>query len=162
MVIRAYWIGTRMKLNKLNSDRSVSSFSETATPGHGYSIPFDHKNFKDQIEEDIYPAVEFLNLLGYKTVTSCHGHSLYSFLFGNGLRFNSGPQITIEINKQDNHQVKKIFNNFFITTVVNNTINLVNQDLIHISIRPRLIVNILFSNQFLCKKIYKICKDIKL
>jgi hypothetical protein len=151
-----------MKLNKLNIDNSVNSYADTTDPGHGYYVPFNIPNFKDRIEEDIFPSVFILNANGFKTVTSCHGHSLYSFLFGNGLQFTFGPQITIEINKHDKRYIRKIFNNLFITTITNTTIKTENRDLIYISIRPRLVVNMLLSNQFLCKQIYKMCKGIKL
>jgi len=104
--------------------------------------------------------VFILNSKGIKTYTSCQGHSLYSYLFDKGLRVNAGPQITIEVPKQDLNRFRKMFTNIFITTQINLTIETLDSDVVYLSIRPRLIITFLLSNKFFCKKLYELCDSV--
>ena len=151
-----------MKLNKVNIDGSVNAYDKTTTPGFGYHVPFSLLSFEDQIEKNIFPAVFLLNSKGIKTYTSCQGHSLYSYLFGHGLRFNAGPQITIEVHTQDLHRFKKTFSSMFITTAINLSIEQSDLNIVYLSIRPRFILAFFLPNKFICKKIFDLCDAVTL
>jgi hypothetical protein len=154
-----------MKLNRLNEDRSVSSFSETHEPGHGYTVPFGIKNFRSQIEEDIYPAVELLNVLGYPTVTSCHGHSFYNYLFNNAIRFNLlGPGITVKIDSDKTNYFRTHMLTWLITTEVKNYEEYgdhISSSFSYIRIKIRPIISLFFTNKYLCQQILKTCNKLK-
>lgn len=151
-----------MKLNKVNIDGSVNAHDTTTTPGFGYHVPFSLLSFETQIEKNIFPAVFLLNSKGIKTYTSCQGHSLYSYLFGNGLRVNAGPQITIEVPTHDLQRFKEMFSSMFITTEINSSIERTDLNTVYLSIRPRVILTFLLPNKFICKKIFELCDAVSL
>ena len=147
-----------MKLNKLNHDGSVNSYYETNIPGHGYTVPFNIENFKDQIEDKIYPSVELLNFLGYETVTSCHGHSFYHYLFKKGIIYSMvGPNITIKIKDSLVCEFKKNF-----SSVLFKTVNKAEEEHekspenIYVKIQTRFPLVLFLSNDFICKKMYEL------
>lgn len=84
-----------MKLNKKNTDGSINAWYLTKEKGYGISVPISNKKFREQIEDGIWPAVECLIDNGHITVTSCEGHGVIKYLFGNGIRYNRGPHVTI-------------------------------------------------------------------
>lgn len=109
-------------LNRKNIDGSINSFYVKKQLGHGYSIPISHPKFRSQIEDKIWPGVEALVNRGYFTVTSCEGHSLFSYYFKKGLRVNSGPQISIKLNNQEEtNKTIMAINSFSIKCARNNT-----------------------------------------
>lgn len=141
--------------NKKNKDESINSFQDTGIPGAGYSVPFSNPNFLDQIEQYILPAVLTLNLKGYPTVTSCHGHGVFNYIFNHGVSINTGPSITVRIDKDSANKLKKHFNTFFIKSVINDSME--KQDsLINLKISSRFIISNFFSNRFLCNKIIEL------
>lgn len=144
----------KMPKNKLNSDGSVNSFQITGEVGHGYSVPFNSNDFIDEIEVDILDAVLILNNKGYKTVTSCQGHSKFNYYFKNAIRYNDGPQVTIELP----HSCSLPFS-FFIQTKENETMDF-EKSVQFISIRPRRWIRNFFTNKFLCSIITKYCERI--
>jgi hypothetical protein len=146
-------------INKQNFDGSINSFWKTKSLGHGYYIPFDNETFKNQIEENILTAVMLLNLSGYKTVSSCHGHSEFDRIFKKALRSNSGPQITVAVPNNDLLYFQKHFRSFFISTQVNNTIEITDPNCTYISIFSRPIVSKILPNKFLCNHITKLCES---
>lgn len=150
-----------MKLNKVNIDGSVNAHNETDQPSFGYHVPFNLLSFENQIEKNIFPAVFLLNSKGIKTYTSCQGHSLYAYLFNNGLRVNAGPQITIEVPRQHLTKFKKLFTSILITTQINTTIETLDSNILYLSIRPRLIFAFLLSNEFFCRKLFELCDRVE-
>jgi hypothetical protein len=149
------------KLNKKNVDGSVSSYYITNDPGQGCYVPFNNRDFIEQIEENILPAVMHLNSNGYKTITSCQGHSLFDYIFKNAIRFNYGPQITIEVDKSQVKKLVSTFSNFLIKVSINKTIT-INPitDSVYISIKPWFVVSFFFTNKFLCNEIYKVVNNV--
>lgn len=148
-------------LNEKNIDGSVSSYAKTKQPGHGYYVPFSNPNFQEQVEENILPAVMLLNSKGYKTVTSCHGHSFFDYFFNNGIRVNGGPQITVELLESEVQQFINSVNSLLISTRINNSIEIGNQiGTVNISIKPRSLISKCFTNKFLCKQIYKAIENV--
>ena len=150
------WIGI-MKLNQKNFDGSVSSYFETNQPGAGYSVPFSHTEFLSQIEENILEAVLILNSKGYTTITSCHGHSLFQFVFKKAIRFNSGPQITIKLEQIDRATIKK-FSNWLISSSINDSISNYGN---YLSIRVRKPLNVVLSNKLSCRIIENFCRKLE-
>jgi hypothetical protein len=140
--------------NKKNHDGSVNAYQTTGKPGHGYTVDFSDPNFKYEIEEHIFDAVLVLNSKGYKTVTSCHGHSRFAYYFRKGIRYNNGPQVTIEFPYS-----MKLPNTFFIVTGENTTITS-NNKVYHLSIKIRPVLEKLFTNKFLCSILTKYCERI--
>lgn len=149
-----------MNLNKKNKDGSVNSFQLTENPGHGFYVPLHYTRFTEQIEEHILPAVLHLNSVGYKTVTSCQGHSLFDYLFKKAIRFNFGPQITIEVEKEVSKQLFTTVENFFVKVVENNTIEFDKSDKMFVSFKIKFLLNFFFTNKFLCKQIYKVIQHV--
>ncbi len=150
----------QIEINKQNIDGSVNSYQETKILGHGYHIPFDAKNFDTQIEKNIYNAVLLLNLRGYKTITSCQGHSRFDKIFNNGLRVNAGPQITVEVLNSEVEKFQKHFKTFFITTDINLTIEMKTNDSTYISIFPKSFIRNFLTNKFFCNKITELCETL--
>ena len=112
------------KLNKKNKDGSVNSFQETQKPGHGYSIPISHPEFKSQIEALIWPHVILLISKGYVTITSCEGHSFLDYYLRGAIRKNSGPQITLKLkSEREVKQVVDKLNTFIISCAQNSTMS---------------------------------------
>lgn len=99
-----------MKLNKKNKDGSINAYYENNKPGFGYTVSNDHPLFKEQIEENIWPAVATLVGKGYKTVTSCQGHSKEDYDKGKAIRYNGGPQVTIYFESEE--EATNFINNF--------------------------------------------------
>lgn len=145
------------KLNKINKDGSVNAFYETNNTAYGYHVPFNSQNFQDQIEADILPSVTLLNSYGLKTITSCQGHSWFKYIFSNGLRANSGPQVTIAVALEHSAEISSLFSNFFVKVVQNTSIPSEGNCM---SIRPRIYVRHFFTNKFLCDKIFNVCTAI--
>ena len=105
----------QIPLNKKNKDGSVNSYQEKGKLGHGYTVSKCHPKFRDQIEDKIWPGVKALNKKNYLTITSCEGHSYFSYLFNNGIRINSGPQISIVLESyQEKEQAIKKINSYFV------------------------------------------------
>jgi hypothetical protein len=148
-----------MNYNKKNLDGSVNSFYITKEPGHGFFVPVSSKLFCEQIEEDILPSVLHLTSVGFKTITSCHGHSLYNYLFKNAIRFNFGPQVTVEVNQFDGIRLLSL-RNFFVKTIENKTIEFDNVNKMYISFRIRFFLNFFFTNKFLCNQLYKAIQNV--
>ena len=157
MDIKGYWIG--MKYNKKNKDGSINSYQDTAQPGDGYSVPFSDKYFFDQIEDDILPAVENLNYKGYPTITSCHGHGIYNYLFNGGILINEGPSITIVVDKNTAKDIENHFSNFFLKVIVNDTIKR-EDNVVNLRITSRVFISNFVSNKFLCDKINQLVKKL--
>jgi hypothetical protein len=148
-----------MQYNKKNKDRSVNSYQDTNTSGTGYSVSFSDPNFLDQIEEDILPAVIRLNYMGYLTITSCHGHGLFNYIFNYGVSINLGPNITIQINKESEEQIKKHFNTFFIKVVTNDSMDEI-AGVVNLRITSRYFISHFVTNKFLCKKIIHLVEEL--
>ena len=140
--------------NKKNADGSVNAYQMSGKPGHGYTVEFNAPNFKDEIEENIFEAVLVLNSKGYKTVTSCHGHSRFAYYFCNAIRYNNGPQVTVEFPYS-----VKIPSTFFVKVAENKTISS-NSKVYHLSIRIRPWLQFFFTNKVLCSIITKYCEDL--
>ena len=140
--------------NKKNKDGSVNAFQQTGRPGYGVTVDFSDSNFKNNIEDNIVDAVLILNNKGYKTITSCHGHSRYNYYFKNSIRYNNGPQITIELPYKIN-----LPNSLSISTVENSTIKS-NTKNYYISIRVKPWFEYFFTNKFLCKMIEEYCNKL--
>ena len=151
-----------MTLNKKNWDGSVNSYQDTGLPGHGYFVPFNDLNFEEQVEEHIFPVVLYLTAQGYVTVTSCQGHSLYSYLLGKSIRWNSGPQVTVIVEPVCVPEFKKKFSNHIFTVDENIVEVFGHGDKIGLSIRPRLWANFIFTNKSLCIKMLLLCLKEKL
>lgn len=141
-----------MLYNKKNKDGSVNSFQDTGTPGSGYTVPFSDSKFLDQIEENILPAVLNLNTKGYPTITSCHGHSILNYIFNQGIDINAGPSITIRVHKTLVPYLETHFKNFFIKTVVNDSMEEFDE-VINLRIVSRFFISLFFTNRFLCRQI---------
>jgi len=139
--------------NRKNKDGSVNSYAITSELGHGYTVSFGDPDFEKEIEENIFDAVFILNSKGYKTVTSCHGHSWFDYYFKNALRYNDGPQITIELP----YEARLPFS-VFLKFKQNQTIDC-KQKVYNISIRPRRWLSFFFTNKVLCSIITRYCKD---
>jgi hypothetical protein len=142
-----------MAKNKLNFDGSINSFQITGKPGHGYSVPFNSDDFDKEIEPNILDAVLILNNKGYRTVTSCQGHSKYDYYFNNAIRYNDGPQVTVSF-------LKNVYlpNTFFVMTTENKSIN--DDRYFHVSIRIKPWIGKFFTNKFLCSILTKYCEDL--
>jgi hypothetical protein len=138
--------------NKRNEDGSVNSYKDTKILGHGYYVPFGDINFSNEIERNIYNSVLILNYKGYKTVTSCHGHSIFSYIFKKGLYFNSGPRVTVSFDRS-----VKLKNTLLIKTHINDSID---DGSCNISIRVRYIFERMFTNKFLCAIIERYCEKL--
>jgi hypothetical protein len=110
------------KLNKKNHDGSVNSFHETQKPGHGYTIPISHPEFKSQIEPLIWPHVMLLISKGYVTITSCQGHSFLDYHLRGAIRKNDGPQITLKL-RSEREVIKTVnkLNTLFVSCAQNTT-----------------------------------------
>lgn len=142
-----------MKLNQKNFDGSVSSYCDTKKPGTGYYVPFNHSDFKNQIEPNILESVLLLNSKGYHTVTSCQGHSIFDFVFRKGLRFNLGPHITIKLENKN-----KKLSSFMISSSINYTMP---TDSNYIKIKVRTPFSMILPNTWLCKIIEKFCRNLE-
>lgn len=81
------------KLNRRNEDGSVNAYHDNPTKGFGYYVRPNHPDFRQQIEDGIWPAVEILMKKGYKTVISCHGH--YCNRVEDGTPYIEAPYVTI-------------------------------------------------------------------
>lgn len=141
-----------MPQNRKNYDGSVNSYYKTKQKGAGYSVDFYSKDFKDEIEENIFEAVLFLNSKGYTTVTSCHGHSRLAHYFCNTIRYTMGPQVTLKLPYN-----VKIPSTLFVQLIPNDTME--NDEIYYytkICIRPWL--EIFFTNKFLCSIITRYCE----
>lgn len=159
MAINFFWIGMQ-NYNRQNIDGSINSYQQTKDPSHGYYVPFSDYNFLKQIESLILGSVILLNSKGIKTITSCHGHSFFKYCFRKGIKFNFGPQITVEVNPIDSYKIKKHFNTIFLTTMKNNTIESRKDNMHYISIRPRALLSSLMPNSVLCQIIESRCKEL--
>ncbi len=148
-----------MLYNKRNLDGSVNSYQETGIPGTGYTVPFSDSNFLDQIEENIKAAVFELNVKGYPTITSCHGHGVINYIFNDGVDINLGPSITIKISKSLAPVLKNHFNSFFIKTVINDSMEEF-EDTVNLRIITRTLVSPFVTNKFLCKQIELLVKQL--
>ena len=144
----------KMAKNKKNKDGSINSYQITKELGHGYSVKFNTVDFQDEIEEHIFDAVLTLNNKGYNTVTSCHGHSKFAYYFKNAIRYNDGPQVTVEIPYSF-----KFPYSMFIETKENQTIEST-QTGYYVSIRPKSWIRFFFTNKVLCSIITKYCERI--
>jgi hypothetical protein len=148
-----------MQYNKKNKDRSVNSYQDTNTPGTGYTVPLSDANFLDQIEEDILPAVMEFNYKGYSTITSCHGHGVFNYIFNHGVSINSGPNITIQIDRESEKKLKKHFTTFFIKAVTNDSMDEIT-GVVNLRITSRYFINHFVTNKFLCKRIINLVKSL--
>lgn len=137
--------------NKKNKDESINSFQDTLKSGTGYSVPFSDTRFMSQIEKHILPSVLNFNSKGYTTLTSCHGHGIFNFIFKSGVSI-SRPSITLRVNRDNVFYLKKHFNTFFIKTEISDSIDKVEKD-INLRITSKLFVSLFFTNKFLCKQI---------
>lgn len=90
-----------IELNQKNPDGSVNAWYAKKSRGFGYHVPYGVDEFCSQIEEGILASVMFLNRRGYRTYTSCHGHSKKDFDAGKSINYNSGPQITIHFDTEE-------------------------------------------------------------
>lgn len=140
--------------NKKNKDGSVNAFQQTGRPGYGVTVDFSDSNFKNNIEDNILNAVLILNNKGYKTVTSCHGHSRYNYYFKDAIRYNTGPQITIQLPYKVN-----LPSSLLISTIENLTIES-NTESYFISIRVKSCFEYFFTNKKLCSIIEAYCKKL--
>ena len=140
--------------NKKNKDGSVNAFQQTGRPGYGVTVDFSDSNFKNNIEDNILNAVLILNNKGYKTVTSCHGHSRYNYYFKDAIRYNTGPQITIQLPYKVNLPISLL-----ISTTENLTIES-NTESYFISIRVKSCFEYFFTNKKLCSIIEAYCKKL--
>jgi hypothetical protein len=68
-------------LNRRNPDGSVNMFWAEGNNTNGIDVSPFIDNFREQIEDDIWPAVKALLDRNYLTVTSCQGHTLYDSAF---------------------------------------------------------------------------------
>jgi hypothetical protein len=68
-------------LNRRNSDGSINMLWAEGSNTNGVDVSPYIENFKEQVEDDIWPAVKALLDLNYLTVTSCQGHTLYDSAF---------------------------------------------------------------------------------
>ena len=68
-------------LNQRNSDGSVNMLWAEGNNTNGVDVSPFIDNFRDQVEDDIWPAVSALLSHNYLTVTSCQGHTLYDSAF---------------------------------------------------------------------------------
>jgi len=138
--------------NKRNNDGSVNAFQDTGTPGYGVTVEFSDSNFTNNIEDNILDAVLILNNKGYKTVTSCQGHSRYNYYFKDAIRYNTGPQITVQLPYKVN-----LPSSLLISTTENLTIES-NTESYFISIRVKPCFEYFFTNKKLCSIIEEYCK----
>jgi len=101
------------------------------TQRFGYShVPIGHTKFEEQLEPKIKDSVIMLISLGYKTTSSCQGHE-------------NEPFITLD-KKTTNKNIVQYFNKFFVSCEIE-------KDSIIIKGNR----NLVLSNAFLCKRIYK-------
>lgn len=97
----------------------------------GYShIPANHIKFEEQLEPKIKDSVIMLISLGYKTTSSCQGHE-------------NAPYITLD-KKTTKENIVQYFNKLFVSCEIE-------KDSIIIKGNR----NLVLSNAFLCKRIYK-------
>lgn len=143
--------------NKKNKDGSVNAYWNTKIKDYGYFVSFADSQFITQVEEDILESVVILNLKGYHTRTSCCGHGLFKYIIRQGLSYNSGPQITVQVKEENLETLKNIFNTFFIRSIINRTIECAPGSM-YVSVRCRPIINRFSTNRFLCSKIEQLCK----
>jgi hypothetical protein len=68
-------------LNQRNPDGSVNMLWAEGNNTNGIDVSPFIDNFREQIEDDIWPAVKALLDRNYLTVTSCQGHTLYDSAF---------------------------------------------------------------------------------
>jgi hypothetical protein len=68
-------------LNRRNSDGSVNMLWMEGNNTNGIDVSPFMDDFKDQVEDTIWPAVNALLVRNYLTVTSCEGHTLYDSAF---------------------------------------------------------------------------------
>ena len=68
-------------LNRRNSDGSVNMLWMEGTNANGIDVSPFMDNFRDQVEDTIWPAVSALLSRNYLTVTSCEGHTLHDSAF---------------------------------------------------------------------------------
>jgi hypothetical protein len=139
--------------NRKNKDGSVNAYQDTGKLGQGVTVEFSDLNFKNNIEDNILDAVLELNSKGYKTVTSCHGHSKFDYYINKSLRYNDGPQVTIELP----HKVN-LPNSLLISTEENSTIQSDTKNY-YISIRVNSWLRYFFTNKKLCNIIIEYCKE---
>lgn len=101
------------------------------TQRFGYShVPVSHPKFEEQLEPNIKDSVIMLISLGYTTTSSCQGHE-------------NTPYITLD-KRTTNKNIVKNFNKIFVSCVIR-------EDEIVIKGNR----NLVLSNAFLCKRIYK-------
>lgn len=151
-----------MLTNKQNNDGSVNSYQDTGKLGTGYYVPFTDPTFVEQIEPNIFLAVFLLNAKGYKTVSSCQGHSVYDKYTRGALRTNAGPQVTVEVPCNQVIDFVAHFKSYWVTTEVNDSIDNKTNNCIYISVRSNPIISSFFTNRFLCKKIAQLCETLPL
>jgi hypothetical protein len=102
------------------------------TQRFGYShVPISHPKFEKQLEPNIKDSVIMLISLGYVTTSSCQGHE-------------NTPYITLD-KRTTNKNIVKNFNKIFVSCEIQEN-----------SIVIKGNRNIILSNLFLCKQIYKI------
>lgn len=149
-----------MKLNnKKNKDGSINSFKDTGISGTGYSVPFTDPSFIEEIEEYILPAVLNLNLKGYPTVTSCQGHGIFNYIFNSGVSITNGPNITLQVNRNEVPFLEKHFNTFLIKTAISDSME-ESEGKVNLRITSRLFISLFFTNKFLCKRIETLVKQL--
>jgi hypothetical protein len=68
-------------LNRRNPDGSINMLWIEGNNTSGIDVSPFVDNFRDQVEDDIWPAVSTLLSNNYLTVTSCQGHTLYDSAF---------------------------------------------------------------------------------
>ncbi len=68
-------------LNRRNSDGSINMLWAEGNNTNGIDVSPFVSEFREQIEDDIWPAVKALLDRNYLTVTSCQGHTLYDSAF---------------------------------------------------------------------------------
>ena len=101
------------------------------TQRFGYShVPISHPKFEEQLEPEIKDSVIALISLGYKTTSSCQGHK-------------NTPFITLD-KESTNTKITNYFHNIFVSCEIEDD---------YITIFGNR--NLLLTNSFLCKRIYK-------
>tara|TARA_B110000285_G_C14707318_1_gene416153 strand:- start:52 stop:411 length:360 start_codon:yes stop_codon:yes gene_type:complete len=97
----------------------------------GYShVPISHPKFEEQLEPKIKNSVIMLISLGYITTSSCQGHK-------------NAPFITLD-KKTTNENIVQHFNKFLVSCEIETDSIIIKGNR-----------NLILSNSFLCKQIYK-------
>lgn len=70
-----------MRINRRNANGSINMFWAEGNHDNGVNVSPYMDNFREQVEDLIWPAVFELLKRNYLTVTSCQGHSLNDSAF---------------------------------------------------------------------------------